>query len=156
MRKENGSLVWIIFPGRSGNGTNYEDDGTTTQYRNTASKSISWTALAHQTNGKVHTVNITGQPVGTPRQQVLQLRKLVGARAPPATVECNGKVLPRIAPPSTEGALGSPASNATSGWWVVQSSEDSLWYAGGSLMISLPVGIADMSTTVSYASALGK
>ena len=93
---------------------------------------------------------------------VLQLRRLPGDRAPPVKVECNGKVLPHIKPPTTEGALlelggaaGATAgvgtgTAAAGGWWVVGDAEDSLWIAGGSLMVALPVSTDVLNVVLNY------
>jgi hypothetical protein len=172
MRKELAPLVWVIFPGENGSGSHYEDDGTSTEYQQanataTGAYSYWWTTLNHTTGvGKSRVITIASagprssrskslMHTGPLRQHVLQMRRLVDDQVFPATVECNGKTLPKITPPSfTESANVAAATsaanaNVTVGWWVAQVSEDSLWVAGGSLMIALPVSPA-ISVAVSY------
>ena len=187
MSKELGPLVWVIFPGESGDGSYYQDDGTTTQYQQAidkasaaASNTYSWTSLNHTTAaGKSRIITIApaapplttttidttgsrGSLAGPLRQHVLQMRRLVDDQTDsPSAVECNGEALPKIAPRkfTVEGANATAETNdatnatssATMGWWIAQVSEDSLWVAGGSLMISLPVS-PTLSVTVSYSS----
>ena len=125
------------------------DDGTTTQYQASSGASFSWTTLSHTTitDGNTtleHTVTVIGQPaMSPPRRQVLQVRRLAEDLALPSAIECNGSPLSRIpVPPSTMGLAA--------GWWVAPKSADSLWVAGGSLMISLPLSTADASVVVLY------
>ena len=180
MRRELGPLVWVIFPGERGSGSYYEDDGTTTLYQQApsatdkasavGSNACSWTTLNHSTAADksrvvtiapatVHTTGPAGSSeslTGPLRQHVLQMRRLIGDQTSPSTVECNGKALPKIAPPkfTTESANANAAKTAATsaavGWWIVQVSEDSLWDAGGSLMVALPPVSSTISVTVSY------
>jgi len=145
MQKAEGPLIWILFPG-NGTGAHYEDDGTSTKYQsNTASDAFSWTNLTHATNAKTAMISITGQPASaSPRRHVLQLRRLAGDQGPPTGVECNSQPLSKVAPPSP-GTMG-----AVTGWWVAPAAEDSLWLAGGSLMISLPLSASDASVLVRH------
>ena len=179
MQKEGGPLVWVVFPG-SGRGTCYEDDGTTTKYQGARAAAMTTTLThATDTSARTHTLAVSGQPptpTGVPRRHVLQLRRLAGDRAMPKAVECNGKVLPNITPPAPAPsahahapavAMPATAAGATSthlplttplatppapapGWWVVPPGEDSLWMAAGSIMVSLPIGPADITVVVTY------
>jgi hypothetical protein len=138
MAKAEGPLVWIVFPGASGTGNSYDDDGNTTGYEKNVS--VSWATLTHSTVDAAIKINIRG--AHGHHGQMLQLRQLADGAAP-TKVTCGGSELPKIAPP----AHGS-ASNA--GWWVVPAAKDSLWSVAGSVMVSLPRdGSGSVSVVVS-------
>jgi hypothetical protein len=144
MKKVGGPLVWIIFPGaKSGNGSLYLDDGNTTKYQSTATEpDFSWVHLTHSTTATAMEIAIIGGK--SPRQeqqQLLQLRRLAGAKVP-TSVRCNGKALPKLA---------TAASGSENGWWVSQASQDSLWEAAGSVMIALSSASSDESGNFSVA-----
>ena len=90
------------------------------------------------------TVIISG-PTGPPRRHLLQLRRIAGSQGAPISVECDGVALSALPPPATEADLG-----AATGWWVTPKANDSLWLAGGSLMVSLPQKIGDINATLVY------
>jgi hypothetical protein len=156
IQRKNGPLVWIIFPG-TGNGSNYEDDGVSTQYQEPAQSGISRTVLTHTlttTTDAVslaggttqHTIVISGQLATNPlRRQQLQLRRIVGSQGAPTSVTCDGAALPELPPPSAGTTLWE-----NTGWWVTPAADDSLWLAGGSLMVSLPLSSSNVSTTIVY------
>ena len=151
MRRDNGPLVWIIFPGTAGNGSHYEDDGVSTRYEQPAAAKggFSWTTLTHTMTDRGgtrrQTIVISGQVATGPlRRQLLQLRRIVGSQGAPISVDCDGVALPEL-PPATEDTVG-----AATGWWVAPNSNDSMWLAGGSLMVSLPLNNSGISATVVY------
>jgi hypothetical protein len=152
MRRDNGPLVWIIFPGTAGNGSHYEDDGVSTRYEQPAAAKggFSWTTLTHTMTDsggtRRQTIVISGQVATGPlRRQLLQLRRIVGSQGAPISVRGGGVALPELPPPATEDAVG-----AATGWWVAPNSNDSLWLAGGSLMVSLPLNNSGINATVVY------
>ena len=69
MRKEDGPLVWILFPGAAGNGSTYHDDGNTTRYQ--TSDGVSWAHLAHATAGGTTTITVTVQTTVPDQEQLL-------------------------------------------------------------------------------------
>jgi alpha-glucosidase (family GH31 glycosyl hydrolase) len=152
MAQQAGPLVWIIFPGANGSGTNYEDDGNTTAYKQNHAYEYSWSTLRQFV--AVHRTQITithGTPCrsarcqeAATRSQIIQLRRLPNTPQP-KKVSCNGGWLPKIAPPSPPTAGHGAGSKVSAGWWVVPASEGTLWQAGGSIMCQLPIGCADVA-----------
>ena len=139
MRKEDGPLIWILFPGAAGNGSAYHDDGNTTRYQ--TSDGVYWAHLTHATAGGTTTIAVTGKH-GYQEGQWLQLRRLAGAPTP-TKVSCNGKPLAKIAPPTDD------EQTSGAGWWIAPMADDSLLVAGGSVMVSLPQSESELSVTVS-------
>ena len=130
MAKGDGPLVWVIFPGATaGNGSNYEDDGNSTQYQQPGGP-YSWSYLTHSTSNEILSVQIKVGAHGR-RDQVLQIRQMNDS-SPPKTVMCNGKSLPSIDPP--KGGVG---PNPKRGWWIATKDEDSMWQTSGSIMVAL-------------------
>ena len=129
MEKDDGPLVWIIFPSagsnvpgfsNEGNGTNYNDDGNTTRY--IQSEGTAWAHLqyrhaytnpakSNETAGyatkqsassdsmSVMSINISGSHGHD--GDAVQLRRLPGG-PDVQQVTCGGKTLPQIDPPSDE------------------------------------------------------
>ena len=157
MRRENGPLVWVIFPGTAGNGSHYEDDGNSTRYQQPSADEggFSTSTLTHTMSehnvvgghggGTLRQTVIISGPTGPPRRHLLQLRRIAGSQGAPISVECDGVALSALPPPATEADLG-----AATGWWVTPKANDSLWLAGGSLMVSLPQKIGDINATLVY------
>ena len=158
MQRDSGPLVWTVFPGNgtpgvfpgNGTGSHYEDDGVSTQYQQAPGSGggFSKTTLSHHTaaGSMQHTAIISGQSAAKPpRRQLLQLRRVAGSHGPPTSVICDGAALPELPPPPAGAPLG-----AATGWWVAPAAEDSLWLAGGSLMVSLPLSSSNISVTMVY------
>ena len=136
MSQADGPLIWVIFPGAtSGNGSNYEDDGDTTQYEQPGGP-YSWSYLTHTSSKEALRVQIKVGQYGR-RDQVLQLRRIPGS-SPPKNVTWNGKSLPNIDPPN-----GGVGPSPKSGWWIAPEDEDSLWQTSGSIMVALSMSDDD-------------
>jgi hypothetical protein len=125
MAKAEGPLVWIVFSGVSGTGNSYDDDGNTIGYDKNVS--VSWATLTHSTVDAAMTIDIRG--AHGHHAQMLQLRQLADG-VTPTKVACGGSELSKIAPPAQ-------GSASIAEWWVVPATEDIMWSAAGSVMVSL-------------------
>ena len=147
--------VWVLWAGGGsscagrgsgsgcGNGTFYEDDGTTRNYTSTGAFTISTLSFeaisAHKLTATIHTggAGFAGEP--TNRMHALQLR---GSRGAPSKAVCHA------AGSTTELTRTEAKSWVSPGWWVQGAAEAEMAMTAGAVAVVCPAVVKSHALTI--------